>query len=316
MLENDFLNWLLKKYNEKTAASRKTNCLTVCRYEEDLDIHFEKDNCRTILSKLTYSTDDERHNRQAKHKIPINGNIRKGTATLKQAVKLYIQFRMDIKNGNNEVDKPRKKEKIDYSSKEKIKSNWPVSKRRSDSHANREEMKMAAKYKILQKENIENNPDFLEIKRLAKEIFDFINLPDISKKISNTHKINVKSGEIQDILLEKMNELGFKSEKTGLFSNYKTSALRPDYYKKLGQNKGIIIEVERGKTLANNMDMLDIWKCHICEEANYLFLIVPQIRPTEKGTDTIIYDKVIDRLKSFFKKSNYLNIDAVVIFGY
>jgi len=125
MLENDFLNWLLKKYDEKTATSRKTNCLTVCKYEGDLDIHFEKDNCRKILSKLAYSTDDERHNRRAKHKIPINGNIRNGTATLKQAVKLYIQFRMDRKNGN-EIDKPGKKEKIGYSSKEKAKSNWPV----------------------------------------------------------------------------------------------------------------------------------------------------------------------------------------------
>jgi len=175
---------------------------------------------------------------------------------------------------------------------------------------------MSAKYKILQKENIDNNPDFLEVKKVANEIFAFMNLPDISQKISDTHKINAKSGEIQNILLKKMNELGFKSEKTGLFSKYKTSGLRPDYFKKIGQNKGIIIEVERGKTLANNMDMLDIWKCHICEEANYLFLIVPQLRPTEKGTESSIYDKVIYRLESFFKKNNYLNIDAVVIFGY
>ena len=175
---------------------------------------------------------------------------------------------------------------------------------------------MDTKYKILQKENIENNHDFLEIKRLAREIFTFMNLPEISQEISNTHKINAKSVAIQNILLKKMNELGFESEKTGLFSKYKTGALRPDYYKKLGQNTGIIIEVERGKTIANNMDMLDIWKCHICEEVNYLFLIVPQIRSTKKGTEDIIYNKVIDRLESFFKKNNYLNIDAVVIFGY
>jgi hypothetical protein len=177
-------------------------------------------------------------------------------------------------------------------------------------------MKMETKYKILQKKNIENNSDFLEVKRLAEELFAFMNLSDISQKISNTHKINAKSGEIQNILLKKMNELGFKNEKTGLFSKYKTSALRPDYYKKLDQSKGIIVEVERGKTIANNMDMLDIWKCHICEEANYLFLIVPQIRQTERGTKDIIYNKVIDRLESFFEKNNYLNIDAVVIFGY
>lgn len=39
---------------------------------------------------------------------------------------------------------------------------------------------------------------------------------------------------------------------------------------------GIILEVERGKTLMNNMDLLDMWKCHICEHARYLFSIVPK----------------------------------------
>jgi hypothetical protein len=178
------------------------------------------------------------------------------------------------------------------------------------------EIKMEVKYIILQKENIQNNNDFLEIKRLANEIYIFMNRPDISQKINNTHKINAKSVEIQEIFLKKLYELGFSSEKKGLFNKYKTSALRPDYYKKIGQNKGIIIEVERGKTIANNMDMLDIWKCHICEEANYLFLIIPQIRQTKKGTKDNIYEKVVDRLNSFFEKNNYINVDAIVIFGY
>jgi hypothetical protein len=30
-----------------------------------------------------------------------------------------------------------------------------------------------------------------------------------------------------------------------------------------------------GKALANNMDLLDLWKCHICREAHHLFLVVP-----------------------------------------
>ena len=72
---------------------------------------------------------------------------------------------------------------------------------------------MKIKYKILKKENLENNPEFLEAKRLAKELFLFMNNPDILKKIMNTHKINAKSGEIQNILLDKMHELGFRSEK-------------------------------------------------------------------------------------------------------
>ena len=175
---------------------------------------------------------------------------------------------------------------------------------------------MDIKYEILIKDNIQNDNDFLEVKKIADELYAYINRPDISQKIKNKHIINAKSREIQEIFLEKMNELGFSSEKKGLFKKYRTNALRPDYYKKIGQNKGIIMEVERGKTISNNMDMLDIWKCHICEEANYLFLIVPQIRQTKKGTNDIIYNKVINRLNSFFEKNNYINIDAIVVFGY
>ena len=43
------------------------------------------------------------------------------------------------------------------------------------------------------------------------------------------------------------------------------------------------MEVERGKTTTNNMDLLDIYKCHICEEANHLFLFVPiEVSHTKK----------------------------------
>ena len=46
---------------------------------------------------------------------------------------------------------------------------------------------------------------------------------------------------------------------------------------------GIILEVERGKTTINNMDLLDFWKCHICAHADYLFLMVPtELRDYER----------------------------------
>ncbi len=113
-----------------------------------------------------------------------------------------------------------------------------------------------------------------------------------------------------------MKELGFMSEKKGLFSNYATKQLRPDYFLDLGSNKGILIEVERGKTIANNMDLLDLWKCHICSKANILFLVIPQIRQTAKGTPNTIFDTVERRIKSFFETQNYTNVDAVFLFGY
>ena len=73
------------------------------------------------------------------------------------------------------------------------------------------------------------------------------------------------------------------------------------------------MEVEKGKTVTNNMDLLDLWKCHICSEANHLFLIIP-IRDEDKGLN--IFDTVSKRMSSFFVEENYLNINSLIIFGY
>jgi hypothetical protein len=117
---------------------------------------------------------------------------------------------------------------------------------------------------------------------------------------------------IQDVLLRKAEKLGFRSEKKGLFAKYKTSGLRPDYFLPMGKS-GIIMEVERGKTLPNNMDLLDLWKCHICEEADYRFLIVPQVRQTRKGGSTKMFRPVLSRLETFFVPDNYVNVEAVFL---
>ena len=109
--------------------------------------------------------------------------------------------------------------------------------------------------------------------------------------------------------------LGFTSEKNGLFNDYEVSSLRPDFYKQVGQT-GIIVEIERGRTVANNMDILDIWKCHICKHAEYLFLVVPKIRQNKNNIEDKIFDKVIKRMASFFTSESYINVEAIYIFGY
>jgi len=169
------------------------------------------------------------------------------------------------------------------------------------------------KLEILFKTAIKNSEEFVNVYQIAEKFLDFLNKPDIIHQISMKHKVNAQSREIQDIFLPKAIELGFESERKRLFKNYQ---LRPDYYKKLSDKSGVIMEVERGKTLPNNMDLLDVWKCHICEEANYLFLVVPQFRQTKKGTKTDTFTKVTDRIRSFFQEKNYINVDAVFIFGY
>jgi hypothetical protein len=128
MLENEFYEWLLNNnYDSSTSKSRKNNCLRVCAYEGDLDNHFEFDQCSGLLEKLTYSTNDQLNNRKTKHKIPIKGNIRTGSATLKQAVILYIKFKRDEKSGFI-IKKSTKIKNIQVKMpiRTKIKKEWPT----------------------------------------------------------------------------------------------------------------------------------------------------------------------------------------------
>ena len=64
----------------RTIQSRMSNCRTVENHEGDLDEHFIKDNGLSLLDRLSYSTDDERNQVPTKHKVPINGNFRTGSA--------------------------------------------------------------------------------------------------------------------------------------------------------------------------------------------------------------------------------------------
>lgn len=89
----EFKKWLKKSgYKDTVINSRAVNCNKVSRYEGDLDLLFAKDECADLLARLNYTTDDERHNRVTKHKVPIDGNKRTGSATLKSAVCLYVEF--------------------------------------------------------------------------------------------------------------------------------------------------------------------------------------------------------------------------------
>jgi hypothetical protein len=72
-----------------------------------------------------------------------------------------------------------------------------------------------------------------------------------------------------------------------------------------------------GKTIANNMDLLDVWKTHLCLEAKHLFLMVPKIRVTEKGGSQKIFNTVENRIETFFlNESTPIDVNSVHLFGY
>jgi hypothetical protein len=172
------------------------------------------------------------------------------------------------------------------------------------------------KTKIFHKSNINTRKDFVKSMKIFEGIVAYMKEDEIQSKLKETHRLGAKSSEIQEIIMAKTIILGFSSEKKGLFENHSVSQLRPDYYLELEENKGIILEVERGKTIDNNMDLLDLWKCHICSSANYLFLIVPNITQKGSGGRNIIFDTVERRMETFFKTENYTNVDGIFIIGY
>ncbi len=133
MNKKHFENWLRteKGFKETTIKSRISNCKRVEQYEGNLDNHFNRDKLKNLIELLEYSTQDQKHKNQPKHKVPINGDTRNGTATLKQAMKLYREFKVSestevlgpgqVINMNIYKQAANKKKK----SKNRTKKKWP-----------------------------------------------------------------------------------------------------------------------------------------------------------------------------------------------
>ncbi len=160
------------------------------------------------------------------------------------------------------------------------------------------------------KKNLKSE-DYKIVFNTADLLFEYLNQDEIYEKIKKANVERAHSDEIKNIFLEQAKEtLGFHSEKEGLFKNY-NSSMRPDYFKPL-ESGGIILEVERARTITNNNDLLDFWKCHICKEARHLILVVPK----DVSHTSNIYKTVCRRIALFFEEPNYTNVDTAIIIGY
>lgn len=99
MKSEEFRKWLEENgYGAHTISSRLSNVKAIEDAYGDLDALMIKDGCHSIIDELNYTTDDEMLKRDPRHKIFINGNIRNGSATYKQALKLYQQFYEESSN--------------------------------------------------------------------------------------------------------------------------------------------------------------------------------------------------------------------------
>ena len=94
MKEKEFKEWLINERHqaESAAQSRLNNCRRLDAVY-DLDKQYESDHCKTLLDILIYSRAKERASAPARHAIPIDGSIYGGTASLRAALKRYVEFR-------------------------------------------------------------------------------------------------------------------------------------------------------------------------------------------------------------------------------
>jgi hypothetical protein len=83
-----------------------------------------------------------------------------------------------------------------------------------------------------------------EADALATLVIEILERPDIRRLIASAHHVGASSQAIQETLMADVEALGFRSERKGLFSEFKVAGLRPDYFKEL-EGGGILFEVER-----------------------------------------------------------------------
>lgn len=138
-------------------------------------------------------------------------------------------------------------------------------------------------------------------------------------EIARLHKHGAQSKAIQDrvgSLLE--HQLQFRSEVVLTPDEGLVTQARPDFYFSLSQGRGVIAEVERGGTTANNHDLKDLWKAHVALDANHLFLVVPNELFNESGAvRERPFPKVVRRMGAFFTtERTYVDVVSVHIFGY
>jgi hypothetical protein len=161
----------------------------------------------------------------------------------------------------------------------------------------------------------EHDAEWNKVQRVADALKQHMETPAAARAIRAANMPGRSSADIQDTIGARAKELGFESEKTGLFAD-SDFALRPDYFMAVGDT-GILLEVERGKTTINNMDLLDFWKCHLCRHANYLFLLVPkELRQNDKMSPRREFASVKKRLAPFFGPGNETNVRGLCLFGY
>jgi hypothetical protein len=137
--------------------------------------------------------------------------------------------------------------------------------------------------------------------------------------IDSAHIHGASSASVQTIVSTILKDhLGFEEEVLLTPENGIVSRPRPDFFYRIGPGEGVIAEVERGGTVTNNHDLKDIWKAHIAQDAQHLFLIVPNSKWKQSGLPRErAFLRVTNRMDAFFGDARR-EVDVLTchVFGY
>jgi hypothetical protein len=159
--------------------------------------------------------------------------------------------------------------------------------------------------------------ELIEVDRLARGLR--AHLESQRAQLAEGHIHGARSSVIQDLVAEHLvAERQFVSESTVLSGAAIQAKPRADFFGRLGEGRGIIVEVERGGTTTNNHDLKDVWKTHLAEDAHHLFLIVPEFNFRADGSQRERpYSAVVRRLAPFFgDPRREVDVLSAHIFGY
>ena len=152
---------------------------------------------------------------------------------------------------------------------------------------------------------------------LANQLIDHLETIQADLKLAHVH--NAPSRAIQNLvgnLLEDV--LHFEQEVVFPANAGLVVRPRPDFVYRLGKERGIIAEVERGGTTTNNHDLKDIWKAHISSDTQHLFLVVPKNNWKKDGSPREkVFPTVQRRVAAFFgDPRREIDVASAHVFGY
>ncbi len=159
--------------------------------------------------------------------------------------------------------------------------------------------------------------ELARVDALAQHLLTELNLR--AEAITAAHVHGASSGAIQALVSAILKqELGFDEEVVVRPEDAFVTQARPDFFFDLGDDRGVLAEVERGGTTTNNHDLKDLWKTHVSPNAHHLFLVVPQSNWKPDGSAREKpYPIVARRLGAFFgNPRREIDVVSLHVYGY